>query len=182
MWARPVDNDHRSVVHRLLAVIAVASAIACGVNGAASAPTNAPAASLASATSSRTPEVTKPPFSQPPLPAPTRVAWAIDRGEQPERPYVFELHYDGNAMGFRVVDASGQLVLQVPIAGSGVFGPETCVVALQQPGKTTNATWRSIDDATYRDFVAHAASYRVEVETVGHGTITLPLGDSGCRR
>jgi hypothetical protein len=85
-------------------------------------------------------------------------------------------------MGFRVVDASGQLVLQVPIAGSGIFGPETCMAALQQPGKATNATWRSIDDATYRDLVAHAASYRVEVETIGHGTITLPLGDSGCRR
>jgi hypothetical protein len=178
LWS--LDHDHDVVLHRMLALIALASAIACGVNGAAPAPTSGPAATSASTTP--TAEVTKPPFSQPPLPAPTRVAWAIDRGEQPERPHVFELHYDGNAMGFRVIDASGQLVLQVPVAGSGVFGPETCMVALQQPGKATIATWRSIDDATYRDLVAHAASYTVEVETIGHGMVTLPLGDSGCRR
>ncbi len=69
------------------------------------------------------------------------------------------------ASGFRVIDTSGQLVLQLPIAGSGVFGPETCLYALDKDGKITNGTWRSIDDATYRDFVAHAASYWVEVDT-----------------
>jgi hypothetical protein len=99
-----------------------------------------------------------------------------------DRPYFFELHYDGNAEGFRVVDAAGRLVLQLPIAGSGIFGPDTCMAAAQKDSKTTNATWRSIDEATYRDFVAHAAAYKVEVETIGHGTITLPLGDTGCRR
>jgi len=127
-------------------------------------------------------EVTKPLFSQPPLPPPTRVLWAIDRTGLADRPYFFELHYDGMASGFRVIDTSGQLVLQLPIAGSGVFGPETCLYTLDKDGKITNGTWRSIDDATYRDFVAFAASYRVEVDTIGYGTITLPLGDTGCRR
>jgi len=109
------------------------------------------------------------------------VLWAIDRIDQPDRPYFFELHYDGMAFGFRVVDDAGRLVLQVPIAGSGIFGPESCAAALSE-GKTTNATWRSIDETTYRDFAAHQASYRVEVDTIGHGTITLPLADTGCRR
>jgi hypothetical protein len=170
------------VICRSVCLLALVSAIACGVNGAGSAATNS-VASSASAGPSRTPEVTKPPFSQPPLSAPTRVAWAIDRiAAQVDRPYAFELHYDGYAMGFRVVDTSGQLVLQVPIAGSGIFGPETCMAAQHADGKTTNATWRGIDETTYRDFVARSGSYRVEVETIGHGTITLPLGDTGCRR
>src|SRR5207247_7283747 len=53
-----------------------------------------------------TPEVTKPPVSQAPLPAPTHVKWAIDHSDQPGR-HLFELHYDGSAMGFRVVDDAG---------------------------------------------------------------------------
>src|SRR5438477_45086 len=73
-------------------------------------------------------EVTKPPFSQEPLPAPTRLLWAIDHADQPGR-HLFEIHFDGSAMGFRVVDASGRQVVVLPIAGSGIFGPETCMVA-----------------------------------------------------
>jgi len=170
-----------TVIYRFLALLALASGIACGVTGVASAPTSS-ATSSPTATPSTTPEVTKPLFSQPPLPPPTRVLWAIDRTGLADRPYFFELHYDGMASGFRVIDTSGQLVLQLPIAGSGVFGPETCLYTLDKDGKITNGTWRSIDDATYRDFVAFAASYRVEVDTIGYGTITLPLGDTGCRR
>jgi hypothetical protein len=181
MRAFVVGATIRVVICRSVCLLALVSAIACGVNGAGSAATNSVAPS--SDDPSRTPEVTKPPFSQPPLSAPTRVAWAIDRvAGQTDRPYAFELHYDGHAMGFRVVDASEQLVLQVPIAGSGIFGPETCLAAQHADGKTTNATWRGIDETTYRDFVAHSGSYRVEVETIGHGMITLPLGDTGCRR
>jgi len=169
------------VIVRALLLLVLSSATACGASNATSAQ-NGDSALVATTTASGAPELTKPPSLQPPLAAPTRVLWAIDRTGSTDRPYFFELHYDGTASGFRVVDASGQLVLQLPIAGSGVWGPETCVSALQQQGKTMSATWRSVDDGTYRDFVAHATSYRVEVDTIGHGTITLPLGDTGCRR
>jgi hypothetical protein len=161
----------------LLAALTVTAA--CGTNGATSAfvsdkptlsPTSAP---------TFTPGVTKPPVSQAPLPAPTHVRWAIDHTDQPGR-HLFELHYDGTAMGFRVVDASGRQMVVVPIAGSGIFGPETCLVAARTG--TDTATWVSVDEPTYQDLLAHAASYRVEVETIGHGTITLPLVDTGCRR
>jgi len=143
---------------------------ACGPSGASTAfVSDKPTPSSTSvATVSR--EVTKPPVSQAPLPAPTRLTWAIDHADQPGR-HLFEIHFDGSAVGFRVVDASGRQVLVVPIAGSGIFGPETRA-----------ATWVAVDEPTYQDLLANAATYRIEVETIGHGTITLPLVDSGCRR
>jgi hypothetical protein len=163
-----------------IAVLAVLTlTAACGTNGATSAlVSDKPSLSPTSAPTS-TPGVTKPPVSQAPLPAPTQVRWAIDHTDQPGR-HLFELQYDGTAMGFRVVDASGRQVVVVPIAGSGIFGPETCLVAARTG--TDTATWVSVDEPTYQDLLAHAASYRVDVETIGHGTITLPLVDTGCRR
>ncbi|HKW78250.1 MAG TPA: hypothetical protein VJQ09_04060 [Candidatus Limnocylindria bacterium] len=100
----------------------------------------------------------------------------------PDRPYFFELYFDGGATGFRIVDATGRLVLTLPIAGSGIFDANTCMVVTNPGGKSQNATWRSIDDATHQDLVARGATYRVEVDTIGHGVITLPLVDTGCRR
>ena len=125
---------------------------------------------------------TKPPSSQPPLPAPTYTRWGVDRQGPLDRPYQFELYYDGGASGFRIVDASGRLVLQLPIAGSGVFGPDTCMVVTSPGGKSQNATWRIIDEPTLQDLTANGARYHVEVDTIGHGTVTLPLVDTGCRR
>jgi len=141
----------------------------------------ASASAITSPTS--TVQTTKPPFSQQPLDPPTYTEWGIDRQGPPDRPYQFELYYDGSASGFRIVDASGRLVLQLPIAGSGIFGPDTCMVVVTGPGgKSQNATWRIIDEPTLQDVNAHGASYHVEVDTIGHGTITLPLVDTGCRR
>jgi hypothetical protein len=142
------------------------------------------ASASAPAIASPTPtvQVTKPPSSQPPLPAPTYTKWGIDRQGPPDRPYQFELYYDGAASGFRIVDAAGRLILQLPIAGSGIFGPDTCMVVTSPGGKSQNATWRIIDEATLQDLTAHGASYHVEVDTIGYGTITLPLVDTGCRR
>ena len=152
---------------------------ACGPSGSSTAfvsdkptPSSTPVATVSR-------EVTKPPVSQAPLPAPTHVTWAIDHTDQPGR-RLFELHYDGAAMGFRVVNASGRQVLVVPIAGSGIFGPETCMVAATTG--TGAATWVAVDEPMYQDLLANAATYRVEVETIGHGTITLRLVDTGCRR
>ena len=177
--ARTIDD----VRERIALSLVLAVAVGCGGSGAASPSASRPPSLSPSASPPTTAaEITKPPFSQPPLPAPTYVLWAIDRSAQTDRPYTFELHHDGVASGFRVVDASGKVVLAVPIAGSGIFGPETCMAAVQIDHKSSGATWRSIDDAAYRDLVARAASYRVEVDTIGHGTVTLPLTDSGCRR
>ena len=172
-----VSRIRRALRCALLGAFTVTAA--CGTSGATGAfVSDRPTASPTSAPT-LTPEVTKPPVSQAPLPAPTHVKWAIDHSDQPGR-HLFELHYDGTAMGFRVVDASGRQLFVVPIAGSGIFGPETCMVAARTG--TDNATWLGVDEPTYQDLLAHAASYRVEVETIGHGTVTLPLVDTGCRR
>jgi len=172
--AAKVRNAPRSA---LLAALIVTAA--CGTGGGTSAfVSDRPTASTTSAPTV-TPGVTKPPVSQAPLPAPTHVKWAIDHSDQPGR-HVFELHYDGTAMGFRVIDDAGRQIIVVPIAGSGIFGPETCMVAAKAGAEV--ATWVGVDEMTYQDLLAHAASYRVEVETIGHGTITLPLVDTGCRR
>jgi len=127
---------------------------------------------------------TKPPEliqTQQPLDAPTFVLWSADRTDDSGRPYFFELNYDGAAMGFRVRDSSGSLVARLPIAGSGIFGPETCLSTLHS-GKRMAATWIAIDAVTYRDIATRWSSFVVEIDTIGHGTITLPLQDSGCRR
>src|SRR5207248_8265943 len=91
---------------------------------------SAPATSVTAPT--RSPDVTKPPELQVqrPLAAPTHVSWGIDRGsvDDPQHRRLFELYFDGAAMGFRVVDASGQLVVQVPVVGHGVFAACTCMV------------------------------------------------------
>src|SRR6266550_7280605 len=172
-----VSTIRRALRCALLWALTVTAA--CGTGGATSAfVSDKPTASPTSAPT-LTPEVTKPPVSQAPLPAPTHVKWAIDHSDQPGR-HLFELHYDGSAMGFRVVDNAGRLVIVLPIAGSGIFGPETCMVTARTG--TDAATWVGVDEPIYQDLLAHAASYRVEVETIGHGTITLPLVDTGCRR
>jgi hypothetical protein len=168
----------RSGLHSAL-LVASAVIVACGSSGATSAFVSDKPTASTTPVPSLTPDVTKPPVSQAPLPAPTHVRWAIDHADQPGR-HLFELHYDGAAMGFRVVDASGRQVVVVPIAGSGIFGPETCMVAAKTG--TDVATWAAVDEPTYQDLLANAASYRVEVETIGHGTTTLPLVDTGCRR
>jgi hypothetical protein len=103
-------------------------------------------------------EVTKPPVSQAPVPAPTHVTWAIDHSAQPGR-RLFELHYDGAAMGFRVVDESGRQLIVLPIAGSGIFDQVSCMATAKAP--TDNATWVGMDEPVYQELLAHAASYRV---------------------
>ena len=171
-----VSTIRRALRCALLWALTVTAA--CGTSGATSAfVSDRPTASPTSAHTLKS-EV-KPTVSQAPLPAPTHVKWAIDHSDQPGR-HIFELHYDGSAMSFRVVDDAGRLVIVLPIAGSGIFGPETCM-AVAKTG-TDTATWVGVDEATYEDLLVHAASYRVEVETIGHGTVTLPLVDTGCRR
>lgn len=56
------------------------------------------------------------------------------------------------------------------------------MVSARPPGKTENATWISMDAATYQQFAANAAAYRVEADSVGGVVVTVPLTDSGCRR
>ena len=159
-------------------VIAALLLASCGDRAVGSAPlvTASPSPSAAIA------QVTKAPFSQPPLDAPTYTTWGVDKTGPPDRPNTFELYFDGAAIGFRIVDGAGRLVLMLPIAGSGIFGSDSCMATTRGSGKSQNATWRVIDEPTLQDLTAHGASYHVEVDTIGHGTITLPLVDTGCRR
>jgi hypothetical protein len=109
------------------------------------------------------------------------VRWAVDKGssDDPQHRSLLELFFDGNALGFRVVDAGGSMVLQFPIAGSGIFGPETCMVRVRKPQE--NATWIAVDQATLESFMQRYASYRVIADGIPAGRVTLPLADSGCR-
>ena len=116
-----------------------------------------------------------------PLAPPTYVRWAVDRAGDAAGSYFLDLFYDGVATGFRVLDASGNVVLRLPIAGSGIFGPETCMVRARPSGKQVNATWMRIDAVGREHFEHDGATYRVEADTPGGRTLTLPLTDSGCR-
>jgi hypothetical protein len=165
----------------LVAGIALLYALRSQVPPAAVSPT-ATASPTASATAR--PEQTKPPSidtTQPQLPLPTSVRWAVDKGspDDPQHRSLLELFFDGNAFGFRVVDAGGSMVLRFPIAGSGIFGPETCMIRARKPQE--NATWIAVDQATLDLFVQRSGSYRVIADGIPAGQVTLPLADSGCR-
>ncbi|HEV8654118.1 MAG TPA: hypothetical protein VGR85_01215 [Candidatus Limnocylindria bacterium] len=137
---------------------------------------------VAPASASPSPTGTVAKSAQAALPPPTYLRWAVDRaGGNPTLPYVLEFFHDGYATSFRIFDGSGQLAFRVPIAGSGVFGPESCMVRGRPPGKTENATWIGVDAATLERFMRDAPSYRVEADSVGGPTLTIPLSDSGCR-
>ncbi len=157
-----------------LAVVAAVCVVACS---------GTPTLTVATPTTTPTPSATttKPAATQEPLAPPTYVRWAVDKGAFAERPYSLVFIYDGVATNFRVVDGSGQVVLRVPIAGSGVFGPETCVVRARSVGKTEGFTYLLIDSDTHQRFIANASSYRIEADSVGGRTATVPLTDSGCR-
>jgi hypothetical protein len=124
---------------------------------------------------------TKPASTQAPIAPPTHVTWAVDKSADAARPYILVLFFDGGATAFRIVDASARVVLRVPIAGSGIFGPDTCVQRVHPSGKTENFTWIGLDTSTMQQFMANARSYRVELDTIGGATINLPIIDSGCR-
>ncbi len=116
-----------------------------------------------------------------PLAPPTNVRWALDRTGDAAGSYFLDLFYDGVATAFRVIDASGNVVLRLPIAGSGIFGPETCMVRARPSGKEVNATWMRIDSVGREHFEHDGATYRVDADTPDGRTLTLPLTDSGCR-
>jgi hypothetical protein len=115
-----------------------------------------------------------------PRPAPTYVRFAVDKSDLADRPFIVVLFFDGGATDFKVVDPSGQIALRVPIAGSGVFTAESCMVRARPSGTSANATWVVLDSAGFERFTREASTYRVQIESLG-GTVTLPLTDSGCR-
>ncbi len=136
-----------------------------------------PAIAAPTSSSSLRAEQTKPPGlgTQPQLPLVTSVRWAVDRRSTGA---LLVLLYQGYASSFRVVDASGATVVQVPIAGSGIFGADSCVGS-GQPGE--NVTWVGIDQPTLEAFMQRYATYSVIAAGIPAGEVTLPLSDSGCR-
>jgi hypothetical protein len=157
------------------AIVATVVLAACGS-------TTTPLVPTTSASPTPSAAITRPVATQEPLAPPTYVRWAVERaGGNPTLPYVLEFFFDGVATGFRIVDASGQEAHRVPIAGSGIFGPESCMVRARPPGRAEGATWIGVDAITLERFMQRAASYRVEADIVGGRTVTLPLIDSGCR-
>ena len=158
---------------RGLAAVSLVAILACGAPAATSSPAPAPTAS---------PEATKPfAVAQPQLPLPTAVRWAVDRGspDDPQQRGLLVLFYDGNAQGWRIVDASGSELFRVPIAGSGIFGPETCVVKARRANEI--ATWIGLDRGMLDRFAQQYRTYRAIAEGIPVGSATLELVDSGCR-
>ena len=102
--------------------------------------------------------------------------WGVDRRTTGT---LLVLFYEGYASAFRVVDASGATVMRFPIAGSGIFGAETCVVRARQPREIT--TWLGVDEPTLDSFMQRYRTFRVIAEGIPAGEVTLPLVDSGCR-
>ena len=163
-----------NIMCRCLALLVVLLIAACS-----SKPTLAVATATVSPISSAT--ITDTVGTPEPLAPPTYVRWAVDRTGDAAGSYFLDLFYDGIATGFRVLDASGKVVLRLPIAGSGIFGPETCVVRARPSGKQVNATWMRTDAVGREHFEHDGATYRVEADTPDGRTLTLPLTDSGCR-
>lgn len=153
--------------------LALVAAVACA------APSEQPPISLSTTpTASSRSEQTKPPgidTTQPQLPLVTSVRWAVDgRSTGP----LLVLLYQGYASSFRVVDPSGATVAQFGIAGSGIFGPESCV-GRRDPGE--NVTWAGVDPSTLDSFMERYSTYRVVASGIPTGQVTLPITDSGCR-
>ncbi|HEU5287734.1 MAG TPA: hypothetical protein VFV20_04975 [Candidatus Limnocylindria bacterium] len=158
----------------VLLVVATSCGSATGTLGGATAtPAPSPAATTRSA------EITKPPQPSQVLPPPTYARWAIDQSADPSK-RLFVLFYDAPALGFRLLDAAGEVIVRVPIAGSGIFGPDTCVASAHRANEIT--TWAGVDEPTYRRILANIATYRLEADAVGGPTVTIPLSDSGCRK
>jgi hypothetical protein len=165
-------------VARLAILVSLAAALAaCGAPPAASATLTPETVT----TVPRSPEVTKPVTAQTPLPLPTTVRWAVDNGspDDPQHRSLLVLLYDGTARVWTIVDASGAGVFRVPIAGSGIFGPESCVVKARRPNEV--ATWIALDEPSLERFAQRYRSYRATAEGVPTGSATLELVDSGCR-
>lgn len=172
----------RSTLHHVteLAIVGALAGIlvACGT-GAETAPVPSraePTATLSSA------QPTKPlPAAQSQLPLPTTVRWAIDKGspDDPQQRSRLILFYDGIAQGWRVLDGAGAEIFRVPIAGSGIFGPDTCVVKARRPNEVV--TWVGLDTAALTQFMRDYQSYRAMAAGVPTGSATLTLTDSGCR-
>ena len=161
-------------------LLLAALVVGCGSSPtvATSSPSPSPSPSLSAFA---TAAVTKPPFTQPQLPLPTNVRWGIDRGspDDPQGRSLLELYYEGSASGFDVVDGAGSVLLQFPIAGSGIFGPETCIARGRKPQES--ATWISVDAPTLDLFIQRYRTYRVVATGIPAGRSTLELTDSGCR-
>ena len=64
-------------------------------------------------------------------------------------------------------------MLQVPIAGSGIFGPETCLARARPSGRTENDTYAALDTTALEHFTANAGSYHVQVLAIGGATFDL---------
>jgi hypothetical protein len=163
-----------TVTMRLLASLALVAA--CG--SPAVSPSSA-TSTLATATSL---SATKSPDQQRTLPLPTTTRWAIDKpsSNDPQARSLLVLFYDGNAQAWRVVDSSGADVFRIPIQGSGIHGPETCVVMARRPGE--GLTWIPLDSVTIDRFVQQYRSYRAVASGIPTGSATLEMTDSGCRR
>jgi len=158
--------------------VLVCAIVTCGAPAA----TTTPVPLNTATTATQSPEATKPfPVVQSQLPLPTTVRWAIDRGspDDPQRRMLLVLFYDGNAHGWRIIDGSGADLFRVPIAGSGIFGPETCVASARRPNEIT--TWVGLDQAAIDRFAQQYRSYRAVGEGIPTGSTTLEMIDTGCR-
>jgi hypothetical protein len=118
--------------------------------------------------------------TQRPMPLPTYVRWAIDRGspDDPQQRSWLVLFFDGHA-SWRIVDRAGRDLFRVPIPGSGIFGLDSCSAKERRPDENTG--WRALDRATLEAFVRDHRTTRAIAEGIPSGEVPLELVDTGCR-
>lgn len=118
---------------------------------------------------------------QRPLPLPTGLRWVTDKGspDDPGHRSLLVLLYDGYAQDWRIVDVTGTQIFHVPIAGSGIFGTDSCLVKTRRSGE--NATWIALDQNQMTTFIREYRGYQAVADGIPTGSVTLELVDAGCR-
>jgi hypothetical protein len=99
--------------------------------------------------------------------------------DDPQQRSRLVLFFDGQA-AWRILDASGRIVMRVPVPGDEIFGAETCMVTERRPQE--NSAWAAIDAATVDALVRDHASYRAIAEGIPGGEVALEFRYTGCRR
>lgn len=109
------------------------------------------------------------------------IRFAIDKGspDDPQARSSLVLFYQGRAESWRIVDQSGDLVLLVPVSGSGKFGPESCVA--RHGGPNITMTWAAIDAATLKRFQQEWPTFRALAAGPLRAGARAELMDTGCR-
>ena len=114
----------------------------------------------------------------------TRASWSADRVGTDVKVAFHNL--DGHPVSLLLFDPDGRRVAQIPIAGSGIWGPESCVAQIDSKGQGVGMIGETT--MTSSQFSAFESRWRAyTVRTWGdpgspaNAGAVIALEDSGCR-